>query len=307
MSAVKPLLSIIIISYNTADITIDCLRSILSDKGLKNIPYEIIIVDNASADDSVLKIRKLIHSLKIDNCKLKINSSNLGFAKANNQAINFAKGNFFLLLNSDTIILHSAISQSLNWLSSHPEASMCTARLLNRNHSIQATGGFFPNLANIFTWSFGLDDLPFINYLIPPFHPHTPDFYTHDSFFQKSHPQDWITGAFMLIRAPLFRSVNGFDPDYFMYSEEVELCYRLHLRYPDLRPWYLSDCQIIHLGGASSTKKIDPLFNEYRGVLSFFRKHTSLFHYRLARCFIRANAALRSIIFPSYRQICSQL
>lgn len=267
------LLSIIILSYNTRKITLDCLRSIFKDKGLtfdpndKNdrILTEVIVIDNASTDDS------LAHLKKIKNIKLIKNRQNLGFAKANNQGIKKSRGNFILFLNSDTLILHSAISQSLNWLSAHPEAHMCTAQLLNRDHSIQPSGGFFPNLANVFTWSTGLDDLPFVNSLVKAFHPHPPQFYTREKLFLTDHPQDWLTGAFILIRTSAVRKTGGFDATYFMYGEEMEWAYRLRLVFPDSQAWYLVGPQIIHLGGASAKNKSDPLLQEYLGVISFLK------------------------------------
>jgi hypothetical protein len=209
---INPVISIIIVSYNTSEITINCLKSIFKDKGLKEIPFEIIVVDNNSKDDSVAQIKK------IKDIKLIANKFNGGFGKANNQGLKIAKGNYILFLNSDTIILHSAISQTLNWLCSHPEASVCTAQLLNKDKTIQASGGFFPNLLNIKTWCLNLDDLPFVNKIIPPLHPHTPNFYTHDKFYLKDHQQDWVTGAFMMIRSSHLKPTNGFDENYFMYG-----------------------------------------------------------------------------------------
>lgn len=307
----KPLLSIIIISYNTADITIDCLNSIIKDKGLHEIPFEIIIIDNNSHDDSLEKIAKFKNSLKIVNCKLKIiaNDFNGGFGKANNQGIKIAQGNYVLLLNSDTIILHSAISQSLDWLCSHPEASSCTAQLLNRDKTIQASGGFFPNLANVITWSLSLDDLPFVNKIIKPLHPHTPHFYTKDKFYLTDHQQDWVTGAFSLNRKPLLDKVGGFDESYFMYGEEVELAYRISKATPSNQVWYLIGPQIIHLGGASATSRLDPILNEYRGILSFFKKHRPLWQYHIAKFMLKINALTRAIIHfsPLYLQACSKI
>lgn len=272
---IAPLLSIIIANYNTADVTVNCLQSIYQDKGLKNIPFEVILVDNNSTDDSLLKIKELKKSLDIRNSKLEIicNSTNVGYGKANNQGFKIAKGNYFLLLNTDTVILHSAISQSLNWLSSHPEVGTCTAQLLNPDKTVQMSGGFFPNLANIFTWSTGLDDLPLVNRFIPPFHPHTPHFYTHDHFFLRDHRQDWVTGAFMLVRRELIDKTGGFDEHYFMYGEEYELSYRIHLLFPQLQTWYLVGPQITHLGRGSSTNTTAPIVKEYQGVRSFFNKH----------------------------------
>lgn len=300
----KPILSIIILSYNTADITINCLKSIFLDKGLKDIPFEIIVIDNNSHDDSISKLEKFGH--KIILIKNKINN---GFGKANNQGLKIAQGNYILLLNSDTIILHSAISQSLDWLCSHPEASTCTAQLLNANKTIQASGGFFPNLANIFTWCLSLDDLPLVNKFVKPIHPHTPHFYTHDKFYLTDHPQDWVTGAFLMTRKPLLDQINGFDENYFMYGEELELLYRLQKITPNNQVWYLIGPQIIHLGGASAQSRLDPILNEYRGFLSFFKKHQPKWQYPIVKFLLKTNALIRSIIHfsPIYLQACSKI
>lgn len=272
----NPTLSIIILSYNTADITVNCLKSILQDKGLKNIPHEIIVIDNASADNSVEKIK----NLKIKNLKLIINSKNLGFAQGNNQGLKIASGNYILFLNSDTIILHSAISQALDWLCSHPEAAGCTAQLLNPDKSIQPSGGFFPNILNTLAWIFRLDDLPFFNYLIPPIHPHSPNFYTHDPFYLSDRPLDWITGAFFLTRKSVLDQNSGFDENYFMYGEELELCFRIHQQF-----WYLIGPQIIHLGGASSNKS-NALNHEKDGMVAFFKKHKPHWQYLIIKALL---------------------
>lgn len=307
----KPILSIIIISYNTADITIDCLNSVIKDKGLQEIPFEIIVVDNDSHDKSVEKIEKFKNSLKLKNCQFKIiaNNFNGGFGKANNQGIKIAQGNYILLLNSDTVVLHSAISQALDWLCSHPESSTCTAQLLNRDKTIQASGGFFPNLSNVITWSLSLDDLPLINKIIKPLHPHTPNFYTKDKFYLTDHQQDWVTGAFFLTRKPLLEKLGGFDESYFMYGEEVELAYRISKITPNNQVWYLVGPQIIHLGGASATSRLDPILNEYRGILSFFKKHRPSWQYPIAKFMLKINALSRSIIHfsPIYLQACSKI
>lgn len=300
----KPILSIIIISYNTAKLTLDCIKSIFLDKGLKEIPFEIIVVDNNSHDESVQELKKLK-----DKITLIENKDNTGFGKANNQGVKIAQGNYILLLNSDTIILHSAISQSLDWLCSHPESSICTAQLLNKDKTIQASGGFFPNLANVLTWCLSLDDLPLINKIIKPIHPHTPTFYTKDKFYLSDHHQDWVTGAFLLTRKNLFDKVGGFDESYFMYGEEVELCYRIQKNTTNNQVWYLIGPQIIHLGGASATSRLDPILNEYRGIISFFKKHKPKWQYPLVKLLLKINALIRAIIHlsPIYLQACSKI
>lgn len=306
---IKPILSIIVVSYNTCDITLNCLKSIFSDKGLTfdltkidksdKIPAEIIIVDNNSQDDTLKSIKKLSKPISIIQ-----NQQNIGFGQANNQGIQKASGNYILLLNSDTIILHSAISQSLIWLSAHPGSYGCTAQLLNKNGTIQASGGYFPNLLNTFTWCIGLDDLPLINKIIKPFHPHTPDFYTHDRYYLSDHPQDWITGAYMLLRKNVIDKTGGFDKDYFMYSEEVDLCYRIKKFFSHLNLWYLIGPQIIHLGSASSSGNLQFSYQrEYEGVLSFFKKHRPKYQYEIASGLIKINQLLRRTVYKIFKNV----
>lgn len=301
----KPLLSIIIVSYNSCKITVNCLRSIFTDKGLEfdptrsdessRSPAEIILVDNNSTDSTIFEVKKLKKQIKIIT-----NKENFGFGQANNQGLQIASGNYVLLLNSDTIILHSAISQSLIWLSSHPESYGCTGQLLNSDKTIQASGGFFPNLLNVFTWCTGIDDLPLINHLVKPLHPHTPNFYTHDNFYLKDHPQNWITGAYMLIRKNIIDEVGGFDRDYFMYSEELEMCFRIHQKYPAMQLWYLVGPQIIHLGGASSLDKTKIFDREYQGILHFFKKHRSSCQLHFVSFLIKINRFLRSTVYKLF-------
>ncbi|MBI2465092.1 glycosyltransferase family 2 protein [Candidatus Shapirobacteria bacterium] len=294
----KPILSIIIVNWNTADITVDCIKSIFTDKGLKETPYEIIMVDNASTDDSVAKVKKLKGPIKII-----VNKENIGFGRANNQGLEISQGNYILLLNTDTLILHSAISQSLDWLSSHPESYGCTAQLLNKDKTIQPSGGYFPNIRNISSLLLHLDDLPFVNSLTPPYHPHSPDFYTHDKYYLKDHPQDWVTGAFMLVRREMITKVRGFNPDFFMYGEEMEMCYRIHQQFPTLQLWYLVSPQIIHLGGASSTSKQIIYDREYEGIIMFFRMHRSRLEQWLLKYLISINRFLQLHLYKYLRRV----
>lgn len=302
---IKPVLSIVIVNYNTAKITVDCLKSVFADKGLEfdlskinsslKTPTEIILVDNNSVDSSLADVRKLKYPVKII-----ANKDNAGFGKGNNQGFKVAQGNYILLLNTDTIILHSAISQSLDWLSSHPESYGCTAQLLNANKSIQASGGYFPNLGNVFTWCLGIDDLPLVNKIVKPLHPHTPTFYTHDTFYLKDHPQDWVTGAYMLVRKNVLDQVGGFDPDYFMYSEELEMCFRIHQKNPQSQLWYLVGPQIIHLGGASSKNKQFSFDKEYQGILHFFQKHRPDYETKIVSVLVKINRFLRSTVYKLF-------
>ncbi len=271
MQTSKPLLSIIIVSYNTSKLTISCIKSILQDSDLKNgnIPFEIIIIDNNSKDDSVAKIE----NLNLNNLHLIKNSNNPGFGFANNQGFKIAKGQYLLLLNSDTLITNSSISQCLTWLSSHPDCACVSPQLLNTDGSIQETGGYFPNFINILAWRTHLDDLPFFNKIIKPFHPHGPNFYTKDDFYTKDQVLDWLTGAFILTRKSILNKVKGFDETFFMYAEEVDLQYRIKQAFPSLYNQYLSGPKIIHHRGASAKNKSDILLQEKKGIKRFFEIH----------------------------------
>jgi GT2 family glycosyltransferase len=292
----NPTLSVIILSYNTSKLTLDCLHSVFKDRGLEfakptnseKIPTEIILVDNASKDNSVQAIKKFKKGLTNPSAlKLIENKKNLGFAVANNQAIKKARGNFVLLLNSDTLILNSSISQSLNWLSAHPKVGVCTGQLLNKDRTIQPSGGYFPSLSNLFTWSLHLDDLPLVNLLIPPLHPHPPHFYLRSSFYKSTHPQDWVTGAFLLFRKSLIGKIGLLNEDFFMYAEELEWCYRAQKAGWEI--YYLVGPQIIHLGGQSSQTSQNSLWGEYQGLLKFFKLHRPSWQHLPARTLLKLN------------------
>jgi GT2 family glycosyltransferase len=289
----KPTLSIIIVSYNTKDLLKQCLESILAnDRRLdfagksadsqaeEQIPAEIIVVDNASTDGSKKylksKMLKLKTNVKSKNSKNShqtsvikhqtlsvrlqaiFNKKNLGFGRANNQGMAIAQGEYFLLLNSDTIVKDCAISQSLLWLSSHPEFDLIGCRLLNTDGTRQPSVGKFPLLANVF-WMLFLDWLPFRRVMFSP---------------KNVERVDWVMGAFMLLRRDVFRKTKGFDEKMFMYMEEVEWCYRINKR--GLVIGFYPNAKIIHIGrGSSQGGRRLPIVSIYKGLVYFYRKHRS--------------------------------
>ncbi len=323
---IRPVLSIIIVNYNTKELLRQCLESIFkNDKRLdfsgqwidpteeERIPAEIIIVDNNSTDGSVEFIKSLtslrVNELRkkkkkkkknslINNRKISIklieNKKNLGFAKANNQGIKIARGEYILLLNSDTIIPEGAISQTIYWLSAHPKVGVVSCKLLNRDRTIQPTGGFFPNLANIFTWVFFLDDLPLVNRLIKPFHPHPPQFWTKEGWYLKTRELDWVTGAFFLIRKAVIREVGLLRKNFFMYVEEVEWCYRI--KKAGWRVFFYDGAKIIHLGGASG-KSITSIVGEDQGLVKFFSLHKPKWQLPILKAMLKIKNLLRFILF----------
>lgn len=285
-------LSIIIINFNTKKITTDCIKSII--KKTKGIDYEIIVVDNASKDGSVEALEEL--NRNIDNFKLIKNKKNKGFGPGNNQGIKVAKGKFILLLNTDTIIHDNLLTEMVAWMRKHKNTGVATCALKNIDGTLQGTGGYFPTLFRVFAWMFFLEDIPLLDSLIKPFHPvhgQSP-FYKGTSQFRKAREQDWVTGAFLLTRKEIIDEVGNFDEDYFMYTEEVDFCFRV--KKVGWEVWYLPKWGITHLGGASSTSEF-PILSEYKSIKLFYKKHMPPWQYVLLRIFLKGGAIARMVLF----------
>lgn len=279
-------LSIIIVSFNTKELVLSAVGSI--KKNTKGITLEIIVVDNASTDGSPEAISNL------DGVKLINNKNNIGFAGANNQGIRIAKGRYVLLLNSDTIISDNLLKEMVLWMDRKPKAGIATCSLKNKNGSIQGTGGFFPTLPRVFSWM-TIQDLPFVDRLIKPFHPARPKSFAGETeFYKRQRELDWITGAFMLIRKDVFEKAGLFDEDYFMYAEDVDFCYRVKKQ--DWKIWYLPQWSIIHYGGASGSTRLSVL-SEFEGLKKFYKKYYPKWQYPVLRILLKIGSLGRIMLF----------
>ncbi len=272
-------LSIVIVNYNTSNLTNACIESLF--KFTKNIKFEVIVVDNGSSE----KLK-----LKNQNIKLIESKKNLGFTGGNNLGMKIAKGRYTLLLNSDTVIHDNVLGEMVNWMNKNPQVGISTCSLKNTDGSLQPTGGFFPTLPKTFAWMFFIDDLlPFVK----SFHPQA-------SFYTQKRELDWVTGAFLLVRTDLSKKVGLLDEDYFMYTEDTDFCYTIKkLGY---KVMYLPEYSITHYGGASSIKEF-PLLSEYKGIKIFYKKYFSQWQYSVLRIFLKCGALLRMIVFPSKAKI----
>lgn len=283
--------SIIILSYNTSELTEKCVESIY--KFTKDISFEVVVLDNASKDNSVAALQKF---KKHKNFKLILSKVNHGFTKGNNLASKKAKGKYLLFLNSDTLFEGNVLKGMLQFFDSHEDAGVATCSLLNKDGSLQGTGGYFPNLFRVVSWMFFLDDLPVLDKLLKPFHPkhQKSPFYKGDAFFKKAHQQDWVTGAFLLISKALFKKVGGFDEKYFMYMEDTDICYKVKKAGKEV--WYLPEWSIVHLGGKSGSTEFTVL-SEIAGVKRFLQKYYPAWHLYLARPILKLGMLLRIPIF----------
>ncbi len=287
-------LSIIIVNWNTCELLRRCLNSLISNFQFSNFQTEIIVVDNGSSDNSVDFVKKF----KVQNSKFKIhlieNNKNLGFGKANNQGMEVAQGEYILLLNSDTIVKNKAIKKTIEYLDSNPEVGAVTCKLLNQDGTTQPTGGFFPNLLNIFTWAFFLDDLPFINKVIKPFHPHTENFWLKENWYTQTRELDWVTGAFLMVRSKVVDQVGKLSNDFFMYVEEVEWCYRI--KQAGWKIVFFEPAEIIHLGGGSGNST-NSIIGEDKGLKLFFKIHYSIWQLRLLKVLLILKNIFRILLF----------
>lgn len=262
-------LSIIIVNYNTKELLEQCLESLTGDE-------EIIVVDNASTDGSVEMAEK-----EFPKVKLVKNKENLGFAKANNQAFRQARGEYVLFLNPDTVVLGQASLKMVQWLEKHPRVGILGCQILDEDKKIRSSGGFFPNLWRVFLWMSGIDHFPpvaraFGAYHLPP------------SFFKAQGELDWVQGCALLARREVLEKIGGFDENFFMYAEEVDLC--LRAKKLGWQVWFTPGAQIIHLGGGKTKR---PILGEYKSLLYFFKKHFPSWHLPVLRFLLKLGAILR--------------
>ncbi len=282
-------LSIVIISYNTKDLTIRCINSIY--EFTKGINFEIIVIDNASSDDSV----KALEGLK-NRIKLIKNKENNGFTGGNNQGIKASKGRYVLLLNSDTYILDNVLSGMVHWMDKNPRIDISSCMLRNEDRSVQGTGGYFPSLLRVFSWM-TIQDFPFVDNFIKPFHPqHAKSIFGKgNDFYLKQKELDWVGGTFFFMRREVFENIGYIDDDYFMYTEEVDFCFRA--KKVGFKVVYNPSWSIVHLGGASSATIEFPLISEYKGIKLFYKKHYPAWQYPVLRLLLKIGALGRVVLF----------
>lgn len=236
-------LSIIIVSYNTKAITLACIESI--PRTLKKVSYEIIVVDNASADGSVEAISKF----KIPHPKFQLIKSkeNVGFSRANNIGVKESSGRYVLFLNSDTVVYEETIDGMVKFMEAHKDAgaATCFVELPNRKLDDAAHRGFptpwralahFSGLAKTFSHTklFGGYNLGWED-------------------FSRIHEIDALAGAFMLVRRIAGKEIGWWDEDFFWYGDDLDFCYRLKER--GWKIYFVPQYKILHYKGVSGGLK----------------------------------------------------
>lgn len=272
-------LSIVIVSWNTCDLLRRCLETVFAYP--PDDPFEVWVVDNNSQDDSVAMVQQefpQVHCL--------VNDHNPGFAGGNNQAIEATSGEYVLLLNPDTEVMPGALVALVDFLDAHPVAGAAGSMLLNPDGSLQPS--CYPMLTG---WRelwrmLNLDSI----WPVGEYHMHRWD---------TSQPRqvEVIQGASLIIRRDLLDRVGLLDESYFMYTEEVDLCYRI-LQAGWLLYW-VPQSQVVHYGGQSTRQVAAEMFlHLYGSKIQFFRKHYGRFTTAFYKCTLGLTSMLRLALSP---------
>jgi len=253
-------LSVIIVNYNGVSFFENCFESL--KENLSGIPFEIIVIDNNSKDESCTMLKECYPEVKLIESK-----ENLGFGKGNNLGVKYAKGKTILLLNNDTI-LQSHLLPAIQTLYSKLENGIVSINMLNANKEYVPAVGRFPSPFRLFKISFLMDSRV--------------EFKT-GKFRSNHYDVDWVTGAFMLIRKADYEAINGFDLDYFMYVEDVDLCKKMK----DIgkKCIFISNLNYIHFVGFNKSRE-NLLLKGYE-IYAF--KHFSRVGHKIAKLMLALN------------------
>lgn len=291
MSSESPDISVIIVSYNTREMTLECLRTLHANLG--GVSAEVFVVDNDSKDGSVDAIR-----VAFPQVRLIANTQNTGFGAANNQAMAQAKGEFFLLLNSDAFPKPGAIPAMVKSLREHPKVAVLGPRLLNQDGSLQQSCFRFPS-----PWRAWMENL-WISAALTS-HPKFGDYrhWAHD----REQSVDFVVGACLLLRKSVYQQVGGFDERFFMYSEESDWQRRISDAGGQIA--FTPAAEVIHLGGASGASDRVKINRHFFESLDYYQlKHHGFLGLLALRAAMVVGCSLRAILWtgmmliPSRRQ-----
>jgi GT2 family glycosyltransferase len=343
-----PNIAVVIVSYNTAALTVKAVESVLASEG---VHCQIYIVDNHSTDRSVSLLRKrfALHEAKRVGAAMRdfalrrgqeelypglekdwksiegvysashgehevtllLSRDNLGFGRANNVVAASMGADYVLFLNSDAQVSPKSIQKLVHvFEKKNPETAVLAraqkkldnpgivaAQLVNPDRSLQRQGGTLPTLSNLIRWMFFLDDLPFFGQLFGSYQ-------HHDEEMRRIQHQGvqkvgWVGGTAMMISQPCLAELGGFDPQIFMYAEDIDLCWRADQKHWDCAIAVVGD--VVHQGSASTNKK-NAIHGEIKGIVYLWQKYHTRFEQSALRLALRIGLSLRVLIFGILRQ-----
>jgi GT2 family glycosyltransferase len=265
-------LSIIIVNWNTRELLAQCIQSIQDHVG--EIKTQILVVDNASMDGSPDMVRREFPQVELIN-----NSQNVGFASANNQAIRRSRGQFILLLNSDAQLVAGAAKNMLRYMNEDPKIGITGVCLKSADGSPQFCYGSFPNLWRDFRSLFGM---------------HRWDL---SSWGAVTGPQDvdWVSGACLMARRAMLDEIGLLDENFFMFGEEVDLCYRA--KQAGWRVCLVPSDPVLHFRAGSTGKTPERITRLYNGKIRYCQKHLGQLQMSLLKIMIRLSTLGKLALF----------
>jgi GT2 family glycosyltransferase len=261
---VSPAISILIVSFNTRDVLRECLQSV--ELASRNLAVETIVVDNASSDGSPAMVREefpWVHIIE--------SHENLGFGRANNLAFEAARGRYIVLLNSDAFLQADTLCHSLEKMEADPSVGLASGRLVGRDGELQPSARMFPSPIRQLLVISGLADR-----------------YPKSRFFGQADRTwadpmvaaevDWVPGAYSIIPARILHEHGFFDPRFFLYYEEVDLC--LRIQNAGFKIMYWPEICVVHVGGESSRQVKTVEMSQTGAQLVLWRMRSTLLYYR---------------------------
>lgn len=255
----RPDVSVLIVNYNVKDYLLQCLRSI--EQRMAGVDVEVIVVDNCSDDNSVAELEPLFPWVTWIPL-----SRNVGFGRGNNAGLSHCNGRYVLFLNPDTIIAQDTLNVMVRYMDDHADVGMAGCKVLNPDGTFQlACRRGFPTPWASFCKLFGLQSL----------FPNSPLFAQYNQTFRsvdETYEIDALIGAFMIGRTDDVRALGGFDPDFFMYGEDLDLCYRVQKT--GRKIMYVHETSIVHFKGESTKRSsMNEVQVFYQAMRIFARKH----------------------------------
>ena len=263
-------LSIVIVNWNTQHVIIECLESVYARLG--ELQAEVILIDNASTDNSVKEI-----STKFPQVRLIANDTNRGFAGANNQGMEIATGRFLLLLNPDTVVLDDAFAKSIDYLNENPDVGVVGCQVMENAETIQRTCFRYPSIINTLMWVSGALAWKPLSRIAGRA--------AYGPWDRRSQREvEVVSGMFMLVRREALEEVGFMDEEYFVFAEEADWCYRF--RAAGWRCVFAPVGRILHVdGGSMSTNQasVRMYVQIQKSLLLFHRKHLGFAHWLLCK------------------------
>lgn len=254
-------LSVIILNWNAKDYLLDSLHSITTQSWRHEI--EVIVVDNAShLDDSVAAVKSTFPQIPLIE-----NTTNIGFAAGNNVGWRKSTGRYVLFLNPDTIVHDGAFDLLIDWMDEHANERIgaCGPKLLNSDGSLQLSCRAFPSFGA------GIFRNTFLGRMFPN-NPWSKNYMMSDFAHDKAGAVDWLSGSALMLRRDALEEMQGWSEKYFMYCEDVDLCYRLKLA--KWERWYVPCAVITHrIGGSSDWAQGAMIRQHHSAMLRFYLTH----------------------------------